>query len=248
MNYFLLTIFLLNVPVLSQAKEVIRLYTYHNKAPFITDLKKEKGLSFDIANVLSKFSKTIEFKTEYIPRKRLDSINNKKVVLWSNPLWVKDPNQSKFLWTGELLKDSDIIIYNKNINFNFKTLLDLSNQKLVCVRGYYYPDLVSLFKNNHVERVDVNSENQVFKMVQAQRMGVSFGVMSLSTYSYLKDNKKLDSNEIRFTIGPMKAFYRRIFASKDMNATFQILNKLLKQKEVKKELNLFFKKYGLDTL
>ncbi len=243
MKYFIQITFLFCTSLFVHGKEVVHLYTYHNKAPFITDLKNEKGLSFDIAKTLSKYSGKFEYKTLYIPRKRLDGIKKKKIVLWSNPGWVKDLNQKKFLWSKKILSDSDILIYRKTNELIYKSIADLSGRSLVCVRGYFYPDLNFAFKSLDTERVNVNSEVQVLKMIKAQRKGI--GVISLSTYRYLTERGELSRKNIKFIKGPMKSFSRHIFTSKDMTLAFRDMESLFVDKSVERSLKLSFQKYGL---
>ena len=72
------------------AEPVIYLYTYHNKPPFIVDLEAKTGLDYDLAAYLSKRDPVNNYRTAYVPRRRLDRMIETGeldgVVIGVNPL------------------------------------------------------------------------------------------------------------------------------------------------------------------
>ena len=103
------------------AKEIVPMYTYHQKAPFIFSLDRELGISFTLVELLNRYSKKYQFKLVYLPRKRLDLVKTKKIVLWTNPSWMNDIDETRFLWSQNLVRDSEIFISLKK---TFKKFLN----------------------------------------------------------------------------------------------------------------------------
>ena len=53
-------------------KQQVLLLTYHLKAPYVIDWGEQRGLYFDLAVYLNHKTDKYQFKTELMPRKRLD--------------------------------------------------------------------------------------------------------------------------------------------------------------------------------
>jgi len=225
------------------SKESVSLYTYHLKPPFIVDLEKMKGLSFDLAKVLSKNSEKFNFVVNYLPRKRLDAIKEKKIVLWSNPPWVSDSEQKEYFWSRGIVKDSDVIISHRDHPLIFNDIKKVTNKNIIGVRGYVYPELSESFKEKKLERTNVNTENQIISMIEKGRR--DGGVVSLSTLKFnYSINPKLKYS-IVYNENLKAKFYRKIYFTKDLQLIFSEVSKLLESNTVQKELNKLFGVYEM---
>ena len=77
-------------PAAAQQKQEVMLLTYHLKAPYIVNLGEQKGLYYDLAAYLNSHSQHYQFKTEFMPRKRIDAMLQKPfehVVVGVQPNW-----------------------------------------------------------------------------------------------------------------------------------------------------------------
>lgn len=166
------------------SKEHISLYTYLNKPPFIVDKENESGLSYDLVRSLNQFSTNYTYQLVYIPKQRsINFLIDPGVLLWVNPLWVKDKEKIKYAWIEDLIKDKELYITN-DPSLRYKNPTSLFGKTLVGVRGYTYINLENLVKKHKINRVDVTKELLVPQMLIKNRADI--GVIGMQTYSYIQ--------------------------------------------------------------
>ena len=238
-KYFLIFIFFLAASFSVTAKEEVVIYTYHLKAPFITSLKNREGLSFDLIKRLNQRSKKYIYKVVYLPRKRLDLKETKKIVLWSNPNWVNDEKEKKYFWSKKLVKDSDVFISHVSRKLKVKKIEHLLNKKVVGIFGYYYPGIDPMFTAKKAERIDVKTEHQIISMISSDRYDV--GIVSYTTLMYpFSLNKSLESL-LSVSDNKKTSYFRKIYYTKDMKEHHEHISKLLDMplfiKDFSKELS-----------
>ncbi len=206
------------------------MYTYHNKPPFIIDLKERRGLYFDLAERLNALSCHYQFVTAYLPRKRLDHIIDMNkldgVVLGANPLWFDDLEEIKFLWLPPYYADRDDFISLKSAPFEYRGPASLAGKTLVAVAGYYYVGINEMVKKGELLRIDTVGEQEVIKLVEKKR--ADMGLLSLSVYSYLKKHHALEGIFHISTV-PHDSFERRAFTSRSNVAIHAEMQRLFQQ-------------------
>ena len=125
-------------PMLSYSKQDVEFYIYYDKPPFIVDKDNRIGLSYDFVDALSQYSEKYNYRVKYLPKKRAMDFSQKySGVLWTNHLWVNDPNSVKYNWITDLIFEQELYITNDE-NLTYKGLESLYGKVLVGVRGYTY--------------------------------------------------------------------------------------------------------------
>ena len=209
-------------------QNIVHLYTYHNKPPFIVNLEQRQGLYFDLAELLNQYSRQYQFETHFLPRKRLDHIIKNDelegVVLGVDPVWFGDPEETKFLWLPAIYQDSDNFVSLKSNPFEYTGKDSLRGKTLASVAGYYYFGINEAVQEGSLKRIDTVGEKQVLALVAKQR--ADLGIVSQSTYKYLVSHHQL---ETRFHFSQRKhdEYARRAFTASDQDAIHQHLLKLI---------------------
>ena len=175
-----------------------------------------------------------------IPKKRIDGLTN-KIVLWTNSKWVKD--EAQYQWITTHLEDADVVIYKKNLASKYKDFTSMYGEKLLCVRGYYYANLEGLFTEGKISRANVNSEDQIMKVIARDRY--KFGLISLSAFNYKKRTEKI-YDELTYSKNHQDDFMRYIQVAKTKKDIVEDLLSISKNKAFLKELEILFNNYGLD--
>lgn len=223
---------------MAKAKNETKIYSYHIKPPFIVEEKAQKGLTFDFVNLLNKHS-TLKYKLVIIPKKRLDELSE-KIVLWTNQNWVR--NDKDYTWITTYLKDADVIIFNKKLAKSYKDITSLFGNQLVCVRGYFYNGLMDYFDSKKIERVDVNKEYQVIRVINRNRY--NYGLISLSAFNYIT-TKNSEYSSLTYSKKLQDQFLRHIQSSKSNSKINSDLESVVKKPAFIKELKMIFTQYNL---
>jgi len=209
-----LTFFILIISSCSFAtnKQSIDLYTYIHKPPYAID-NNSIGLSYDFINALNQHSKKYTYNLIYLPKLRaLDSLSQTGgVILWTNPIWMDDVNETKFYWIKDLFNDKELYITNDQ-SLVYEDVTSLHNKTLVGVRGYTYFELDESFKKHNILRANVQREVLIPDMLLKKRGEV--GVMGAQTYWYLVRKKPEIADNLFILKGHNKEFKRSILVSK----------------------------------
>lgn len=210
------------------AKKVVHLYIYHNKPPFIVNLKEKKGLYFDLADYLTQRSFIYTYSAVYMPRKRIDHIieNNtlNGVVMGVSPIWFGDRNETKYLWMPAFYTDKDEFISLKSSPFEYSGSASLVNKSVASVAGYYYFNINEAVAQGQLSRIDTIGELQVLELIKKARSDM--GLVSRSTYNYYKKNDQIEDIFYVSTV-PHDTFDRRAFTTNNNTSVYQDLNRLL---------------------
>lgn len=221
------------------AKDIVQVFTYHDKVPFIINSKHEEGLTYNLINLLNKYSKQFEYQLKIIPRKRI-LLQEKQVIIWNNPSWVKI--QSNYHWTSPILKDSNVILFRKDRPLDYDSKDSLKGKSLACVNGYIYKNLQDYLDNKTIKRLDVKTELNVMQMVNLRRTDA--GIMSESTYNYYKVADKSFAN-----IGDSKKrsfeFTRHVQVSKNQPRVYTDISDIISNPKFKSDLRITYDKYNL---
>ena len=207
---------------LSQAKQIVTAYSYHLKPPLIVDLATQRGLYFDLLDYLNQTNQQYHFELVFVPRKRiermLDSGTFDGILLGVNPIWFKDKEEEKYLWTSRVFTDRDEIISLKNTPLEYSDSASIQDKVFGGVRGFYYFGINELIKDKKALRVDTVNEVELFTMLMHKRIDVA--VVSRSTYDYLvRLNQWQD--EFHLSRKPHDIFDRRILVPKSHTNIFE---------------------------
>ena len=221
-------VLLFSKALVAGAKPVVSVYSYHLKAPLIIDQEAEQGLYYDFVNYLNSNNSKYHFKLVYLPRKRierlLDSESLDGILLGVNPVWFKDKNETKYLWTREVFTDRDEIVSLMSSAFEFKGPESITSKVFGGVRGFYYFGINEVVEQKKVLRVDVIKEVDLFKMLLLGR--VDLAVISRSTFDYMiKENDW--PHEFYLSKQPHDIYDRRVLVPKNQEYLFELLNEIV---------------------
>lgn len=214
------------------AKELVYLYTYHKKPPFIVSQVEQQGLYYELANLLSEQSDNYQFKTIYVPRKRLDVMverdNFDGIVIGVSPAWFKDKQETKYLWTQGFFRDRDEFVSLTSSPFEYDDVESLSGLVIGSVAGYYYFGVNEGVRKGTIKRINTVGELEVLKLIEKQR--VDIGLVSSSVFKYLR-KAGVVNNVFHFSKHPHDEFVRRAFTTKNNQPLHQEVVEVLKQLE-----------------
>ncbi len=228
-----LVFFLLCITVTSlhgaEAKKEILVYSYHFKPPLIVDDKRKVGLYFDIVNYLNKASDEYQFDLVYVPRKRLEVMMQEGtfngILLGVNPIWFKDRDRTKYLWTDHVLKDRDELISLKSEPFEFNTPKSLSGKVFGGVRGFYYFGINEYINAGNALRIDTEREIDLFTLLSRNRIDTA--LISQSTFDYMIAKNQWH-DKFHVSDKPHDIYDRHILVPKDKTSVFEHINPIVK--------------------
>ncbi|PKI13040.1 hypothetical protein [Colwellia sp. 12G3] len=225
----LLCIYLLftSQAIAEEAKVRVMVYVYHLQPPLIIDLESKRGLYFEFVERLNKLSDKYEFEVAYIPRKRiermLDSQSMQGVLLGVNPIWFKDKNETRYLWTSSIINDRDEMVSLRTKPIEFNGPDSLAGKIIGGVRGFYYYGINELVSADRANRVDTVSEPDLLTMLIKQR--VEIAIIGSLTFDYMvKKNNWQEKFYLSNT--PHDIFERKILTPLNMNNVHRHLQKL----------------------
>lgn len=227
-----------------QVSNIVYLYTYHNKPPFIVNKEKEVGLYYDLAEYLSERDKERTYVTVYLPRKRLDRMIDTGyldgAVIGVSPVWFNDVNQTRFLWLGPLYEDRDEFVSLSATPFEFRGPDSLVGKIVAGVAGYYYFGINEAVNRRVLDRIDTIGERQVLELIAKKR--ADFGIVSQSVFTYLKSVGELNE-AYHFSEQPHDVFLRQTFTLKTAPEIHSALQPLLENLLQDKQWRLIAERY-----
>lgn len=231
--------------VSAQQKPEVLLLTYHLKAPYIVNLGEQKGLYFDLANYLNTHSELYRFKTEFMPRKRIDAMLQHPfphVVLGVQPSWFKQV-ADKVSFTTPILQESDVFVSLKSNALTNAELANLAGKTFIGVQGYRYIALEPAEQSGTLSRVDTLQEDSVLDMLRLGRG--DFTIMSQSALQY-KFSHGEQATQFYIADQPHEQVLRRLMYSSTETTLANELNTLLHQMLQDPVWLSTLQKYGMD--
>lgn len=225
-------------------KILITVYAYHLKPPYIIDIEKEKGLYYDFSRYLSKKAGKFQFHTLYIPRKRAEVyLKNNKLdgaLIGVNPLWFRDKDRTKYLWTPTIFDDQDEVVSLAEKPIEYLGPNSLINKKLGGVLGYYYYGIDGLVNEGKIERTNTSSEKAVMKLILSGRVDV--GIVSRSTYHYLTIKENWEER-FHLSMKPHDAYTRHVLVPRENKEIYDYMLPFLEKLNSDHEWRRILKKY-----
>lgn len=233
----LLSIFLMTLGLSSnlQAKEIVKVYTYHEKPPYFihsvdkTD-SKQSGIYYDFIDYLNSQQRNLSFELHFLPRVRLESqLNADKldgIIIGVNPLWFADKNRSKYLWTTAIMNDQDVFLVNSDSNITSSHTEDFIGLTLALARGSYYKGISELIEQGEIQLAATNSAQQNLEMLSYNRADAT--IMSQLTVNYFL-NKTYSKKDFRVLATPHDKFERMILIPKNKAVIYPELSKIVQR-------------------
>lgn len=191
---------------------ILPVYVYHLEAPFLINSDTGSGINRDFGELLKKHLGQRQIDIRPVSRSRLNSIlanDEPAIVLWSNPVWFEREGR-QYLWTEPLFVDQDVVVYERGVGRNIKTLNGIEGLKVGGRQGYFYVGLDDLVSQNRVLRVDVDSDWKNLENLLAGSIDVA--VISKSSLLYYVQLRQLE-NRISLADYFVNSYERRILVS-----------------------------------
>ena len=205
-------------PAILQAstQQTIPFLTYHVGEPFIVNTDTRLGLTYELADVLSKRSEG-RYKFEVTPLPRLElnkqlSQTSNVVIPWVNPAWFGDINQTKYLWTKGYMKDSNSVISSPTNPIEYSGPNSLKGLTVSGQEGAKWVGLDPLVEDGSIKRVDTTNYWETMRMVFFEK--VDAGLLPTPIAKYLLAKRKL-AGRIHFSSEPHSQFLRHLLTKGD---------------------------------
>lgn len=241
---FLLLSFSLITNGYAAPKQQVLLLTYHLKAPYVIDWGEQRGLYFDLASYLNHKTDKYQFKTELMPRKRLDLLLAEPftdVVVGVQPAWFKSL-ADKMLFTAPFLHDKDVFVSDARKPVRDQDLADLTGKTFIGSQGYRYKGIDEIVASGILERVDTLQEDYVLDMLRLGRG--DFTIISASTLSY-KFSHGEQARYFYVANTPHDLIQRGFMLSNTDPELHQFLQQVIRQMHADQEWQLLLAKYQI---
>ncbi|APX11796.1 transporter substrate-binding domain-containing protein [Tateyamaria omphalii] len=202
----------------------VSVWIYHNYPPFIIDIAEERGLSYDLARLLTDASDgAFQFNVMVLPRQRLNQrlgAGQPGLVMWVNPAWFGDTERTAFRWTDSILSDRNVVISPMEAPFEYHGPRSLTGMTLVGVRGHRYQDVDGLVGDGLVERVDLRSERNLVQFIASNRGRVA--IVADSAVQYFVQDLAL-GDAVHVAEQPHSQYQRYILVQPQLSAAHDFL-------------------------
>lgn len=218
-SILLLVLWALGALLPARAEDVV-LYAYHLKPPYIVDEAQRKGLYYDLAQELSKRVRGYTFRTEYLPRLRLERDLEKGtlkgLVVGVNPAWFKDLAHTRFLWSPPFMHDTDVVVSTPQHPLAYEGPQSLVGKKVGLSRGYYYFGVDELVADARVLRDDADGEEANLTKLLLGR--VDAVIVTQRTLDYLQSHHSDWHNAFFVAPKPHDAYDRMVLIPREFAA------------------------------
>jgi polar amino acid transport system substrate-binding protein len=215
------------------AKERFTFYTYHNKPPYFfgsipagREKHATKGVYRAFVAYLNTQLKDMEVELEFSPRIRLEgSLTDGQLngaIIGVNPLWFKDKERTRYLWSHALMNDKDVIVVRAGDNFPYKHPRDLEGKSLALPRGLYFWGVTERIKQGKILVFETNSEIQNLGMVEFGRADGT--IISILSAEFLF-KQRITQGLLEVLEAPHDQFERMILFPISQKRQFKIINK-----------------------
>lgn len=160
------------------AGEDCLLYSYHNKPPYYAEFETERKVAGpwiyeDLARYLNERQAEFQVKIKYLPRVRLERDLERGTlnggVVGVNPLWFKDKDQTRYLWTAPFMEDRDVVVVQQGKAFPYAHPRDLAGKRLTLSRGLYWWGVTELILEGKIQAEETDSDQQNLEKVALGR-------------------------------------------------------------------------------
>ncbi|UXR64792.1 ABC transporter substrate-binding protein [Bdellovibrio bacteriovorus] len=222
MRLLWIVLVLLSFSVQAFSKEVIVMISPYDTPPFIVDQKKEEGLVFELAALLTARSRgKYEFKVSVLPRTRLLKVLEKSgvvVVPLVAPKWFEDAEEKKFFWTSAMMDDENLVLSPRKKPVDFRGMDSLKHLKTTVVSGHSMETVTNLQHTGEVDSLPTNSLSNGLKMLARGR--IDFMITGRLVADYLIQDLNL-GQDIYISDRSVEKFERKFLLSRDADKHLQ---------------------------
>jgi len=127
-----------------QASKVIDVWTYYSSPPFSLSSDQHSLTQVLFRELSSRSEGRWTFKVSYLPRKRINlnlGKDRQGIVVWTNPLWFNDKEESKYSWTNRVVWGRNEIVSLKGTPVEYEGAKSLIGKRFGGVLGHHYVEI-----------------------------------------------------------------------------------------------------------
>jgi polar amino acid transport system substrate-binding protein len=228
----------------SDKAQKIKIYTYHTHEPFVS--AKGKGLTYDLADFLTEYSEgRFMFSVSEVSRPRLNKLIEKErnaIVPWVNPMWFKDKDETKYIWSqNHLMQDGNAIVSLKEESFEYNAPPSIEGKVLGGLKGHRYVGIDEFIsETGKAKRVDADFHRDNF--VKLQNGSVDIMLIPLSAANYEIKQQKL-SDKVHISEKGHTSYKRKIMVLTKQHNLPDFIESALFEMEKNKEWEAIMAKY-----
>lgn len=208
--------------------ETVRVWVYHNFPPYIVDSAEKTGLSYDLAQELTKRSGGVyEFDVAVVPRARLNvqlEQGDAVVVFWVNPIWFGDTEETKYLWSSDVTSASSVVISNADDPVVYDGPRTLLGMELIGIAGHRYSGIDELVNQNLMTRKDLHAESSAVQFIAAGRGRIA--IIERATAEYFVREMGLEQL-VHFSAQPHATYTRHVLVQNNRPALHSFIDQAL---------------------
>jgi hypothetical protein len=196
----------------AQSGPTVPAYNYYLDPPFVSD---QGGLAQELVDYLNlKLAGEYRLKLVNEPHARVTRARLNEpatfggIVLFAHPRFVDDPQQTRFLWTPGMFKDSAVLVFSGATAPPVKELTALTGKLLGGIPEHRYKGLDEMVAKGALRRLDSSSESVNLKLLEKGR--IDFTLMGASTFNALRDELQLAGSIASLPVPGDPEFQRQI--------------------------------------
>lgn len=208
------------------AAERIPLYTGYTDPPL--DAQSPGNLTAQLAAWLSERSAgRYLFVPTQLPRPELNRLVEQAtwpgVVAWANPVWFRDTEEKRFLWTRALMQDADLLVSRRASPVEYLNEgHSLEGLRVGAVVGRRLAELEWLIEKGRVQRIDAARQIDNLLALKAGQVDVVM-VQAISLPHFRRLLPDLD-NWLHVSKQPRQTYARRLFTAANQRGLQQFLD------------------------
>ncbi|WP_320174317.1 transporter substrate-binding domain-containing protein [Maridesulfovibrio sp.] len=192
------------------AGQKVDVWCYYCEPPFT--INTDQGLKKDFVDLLNEEAKeNFSFELLSMSRKRLDLFlaeGRPGIVLFVSPIWMKEQDKAKFVWSPPILHDRNEIVSRKNNPVNYLGPKSVYGLTMAGVFGHKYKDLDEAVAQGKITRKDAASMDLNLRTVVENR-GRDFTTIPNSVLGYLLHKYNYE-DRVYISPAPLTKYTRHI--------------------------------------
>lgn len=170
----------------AEAAETIPVFTYHTHPPFLVE--EDRGLTRELATYLTEASEgRYRFEVRPLSRPGVDKMlaeHDSGIVPWVNPVWFKDREETRHLWTRHaLMEDGNAVVSHRSRPVDYTGPEAMKGMTLGGLRGHRYEDIDDYIRTTG-ELKRTNANNLIDNIRKLQRHRIDVAIMPLTAARY----------------------------------------------------------------
>jgi polar amino acid transport system substrate-binding protein len=227
--------------------ETVRMITYHTHPPFINN--PGAGFTYDLAAFLTEESNgRFAFAVSPMSRPRVDKLISKAetyVVPWVNPIWFKDKNEARYLWTRYMLmKDSNAVVSSKAEPVDYRGPDSLVGLTLGGIRGHRYAGVDDFIASGaSIKRINSDRHQSNIRKLIKGRINVTIMPEAAARYLIATEQR---GDTLYLSPTPHSSYARRAFVTNQRGDIRDFLDEIFGNLPVEPEWKSMLRRYGWD--